>query len=116
MIEWKKIAEKEEAENHLLKNNDAKTIRVEDKRYCLARFEDKYYAMQNNCPHAGAALGGGWCDSKGNIVCPVHRIAFDIKTGKNATGEGYYIETYPVELREDGLYIGFKKKKWWQIF
>jgi 3-phenylpropionate/trans-cinnamate dioxygenase ferredoxin subunit len=46
----------------------------------------------------------------------VHRIAFDIKTGKNATGEGYYIETYPVELRADGLYIGFKKKKWWQIF
>jgi 3-phenylpropionate/trans-cinnamate dioxygenase ferredoxin subunit len=46
----------------------------------------------------------------------LHRIAFDIKTGKNATGEGYYIETYPVELREDGLYMGFQKKKWWQIF
>jgi nitrite reductase/ring-hydroxylating ferredoxin subunit len=116
MIEWKKIAGREEAENNLLKEKDAMVIRVDDVRYCLARFEGKYYAMQNNCPHAGGALGGGWCDNHGNIVCPIHRIAFNIRTGKNATGEGYYIDTFQVELRDDGLYVGIKKKKWWQLF
>jgi 3-phenylpropionate/trans-cinnamate dioxygenase ferredoxin subunit len=116
MIDWKKIPEADETACSLLKESDAMTIKIEGARYCIARFEGKYYAMQNNCPHAGASLGAGWCDSKGNIICPVHRMAFDIRTGKNATGSGLYIETYPVEVRKDGLYIGFKKKRWWQIF
>lgn len=112
---WKKIAEAYETE-HLLKEGDAKTIKIEGKRYCLAKHEGEYYAMQNNCPHAGASLGEGWCDKQGNIICPVHRIKFNVKSGANATGEGYNLKTYPVQLNEDGLYIGFEEKKWWQFF
>jgi nitrite reductase/ring-hydroxylating ferredoxin subunit len=114
-LNWIKIAEPFEAE-HLLKEADAKTIKIEGKRYCIAKFEGTYYAMQNNCPHAGASLGEGWCDKQGNIICPVHRIKFDIKTGKNPTGEGYYLKTYPIKNNEQGLFIGFPQKKWWQIF
>jgi len=28
------------------------------------------------------------------------------------TGEGYYLKTYPVERRPDGIYIGFEERKW----
>jgi nitrite reductase/ring-hydroxylating ferredoxin subunit len=45
----------------------------------------------------------------GNIVCPLHRYKFSLVNGRNVSGEGYYLKTYPVEQREDGLYIGFEK-------
>jgi 3-phenylpropionate/trans-cinnamate dioxygenase ferredoxin subunit len=31
-----------------------------------------------------------------------------MKNGRNTTGEGYFLKTYPVELRPNGLFIGFK--------
>lgn len=116
MYVWKKITETDIAENDVLKGRDVAIVSVNGKKICLIRFEGAYYAVQPRCPHAGASLGDGWCTAQGHIVCPVHRMAFDIRTGRNAAGEGLYLETYPVALRADGLYIGIRKKKWWHFF
>ena len=51
-------------------------------------------------------------DGVGNIVCPLHRYKFNLETGRNVTGEGYFLKTYPVESRPDGIYVGFKEKSW----
>jgi len=48
-------------------------------------------------------------DDAGNVVCPLHRYRFNIKNGYNSSGEGFYLKTYPLEKREDGLYIGLEK-------
>jgi hypothetical protein len=29
-----------------------------------------------------------------------------MENGRNTSGEGYYLKTYPIEIREDGIYIG----------
>ena len=63
-------------------------------------------AFSGKCPHAGALLCEGWLDGRGRIVCPLHKYAFDPANGRNTTGEGYKLVVYPVELREDGVYIG----------
>jgi nitrite reductase/ring-hydroxylating ferredoxin subunit len=63
-------------------------------------------AFSGKCPHAGALLCEGWLDGRGRIVCPLHKYAFDPANGRNTTGEGYKLVVYPVELREDGIYIG----------
>jgi 3-phenylpropionate/trans-cinnamate dioxygenase ferredoxin subunit len=31
-----------------------------------------------------------------------------MKNGRNTSGEGYFLKTYPIELREEGLFIGFQ--------
>ncbi len=116
MPRWLKAIDRTELHSDFLKESDARTVRVDDQRYCIAFHEGKYFATQPNCPHANAALGDGWCDKEGNLVCPVHRIRFNLQTGKNTSGEGYFIKTYPTEVREDGLYIALPKRKWWQIF
>jgi 3-phenylpropionate/trans-cinnamate dioxygenase ferredoxin subunit len=28
------------------------------------------------------------------------------------SGEGYYLKTYPVEEREDGVFVGFEESRW----
>jgi nitrite reductase/ring-hydroxylating ferredoxin subunit len=89
-------------------------VNVLGKNICLVRTEGELFAVQNSCPHAGAQLSNGWC-SQGKIVCPYHRQEFDLKTGRGATGQGNYVNTYPLEMRNDGLYIGIKKT-WWRFW
>lgn len=84
-----------------------------EKKICVSKWKGTWYAIANKCPHAGAQLSFGKCDGSGNVVCPNHRFKFNLETGSNK-GEGYYVETYPLKEDEKGLFIGFKKKKWWQ--
>jgi 3-phenylpropionate/trans-cinnamate dioxygenase ferredoxin subunit len=94
------------------------TMEIEDKKLCIVHRADGYFAIKDRCPHAGGSLGDGWCDEAGMVVCPLHRIKFDPVTGRNTTGEGYYVPTYPIEQREDGLYIGFEinTEPWWKFW
>lgn len=80
-----------------------------ERSVCLAQFEGKIFAFQSRCPHAGAALKDGYIDAKGNIVCPLHHYKFCLSNGRNCTGQGYDMRTYPLEMRPDGLYIGLRK-------
>ncbi len=80
---------------------------VAEKTICIAKFKDSIYAFQSKCPHAGAKMVMGYIDLQGNAVCPLHRFKFALKNGYNITGEGYHMKTYPIELRGDGVYVGF---------
>ena len=91
-----------------------RTVQVDGKKLCIIKTEGEFYAVQNKCPHAGADLNNGWC-AAGKLVCPYHRHEFDLKTGRGAEGQGNYIDTYSLELREDGLYIGIPKP-WWKFW
>ena len=80
-------------------------IKVSGKSLCLIGYEEHIYAVSSTCPHAGADLSGGWCKD-GKLICPFHRYAYDVKTGKGDPGQNDYIDTYPVQVRDDGVYIG----------
>jgi nitrite reductase/ring-hydroxylating ferredoxin subunit len=94
--------------------NSVRTVEVEGTRLCLARLEDSYYALDDKCPHAGGRLGLGKCDENGYVICPIHRYRYNAKTGRGLPVQGDYVESYPVEVRKDGVYVGLKKK-WWQF-
>jgi nitrite reductase/ring-hydroxylating ferredoxin subunit len=97
------------ADPALLPWNDQKMTEttVNGKRICLARHQEKIYAFVATCPHAGGSFCDGWIDALGQIVCPLHRYRFSLINGRNTSGEGYHLKTYPLELRPDGLFIGF---------
>lgn len=82
-------------------------LEVAGKKITLARFEDQYFAFAHKCPHASGVMADGFIDATGQVVCPLHRYRFNIKNGRNTSGEGYYLKTYPLERREDGLYVAF---------
>ena len=95
--------------------NSVRTIDIEGKRICLTRLQDGYFAMDDKCPHAGAQLGGGKCDENEQVVCPIHRYKYNPRTGKGNGTQGDYVQTYPTELRKDGVYVGLTIK-WWKKF
>ena len=67
----------------------------------LFRSGDTVSAIDNECPHAGAALSNG--DTDGAIVaCPFHGWEFSCTTGECLSVEGYDVATYPVTI-ENGV-------------
>lgn len=100
---WHKLAES--VAGIKFSANGLAELEVNGKKVCVARHHDQVFACAHKCPHAGGIFAAGYLDAAGNIVCPLHRYKFDLKNGRNISGEGYHVKTYPVEVREDGLYI-----------
>ena len=108
--QWYKVAESEADLNW--QHNQLCEVQVKGKTLCVARTANGLYACAQKCPHAGGYMAAGFTDAAGNIVCPLHRYKFNLQNGRNVSGEGYYLKTYPVELRADGVYIGIEAGNW----
>ncbi|HEY0669725.1 MAG TPA: Rieske (2Fe-2S) protein [Sphingobacteriaceae bacterium] len=99
--------------NHEIEGEDfIRIIKAEGRKFCIIKDNGRFYATQPRCPHAGADLSSGWCKN-GKLICSFHRYQYDLKTGDGAEGQGDYLKTYPLEVREDGIYIGLKER--WKL-
>ena len=105
-LEWKLITTApislDWAENNMVE------LEVEGRSFTLAKKSDEYFAFASKCPHASGRMAQGYINPLGQVVCPLHRYCFDMKNGRNTSGEGYFLKTYPIALRDGGLFIGFK--------
>lgn len=81
------------------------SVKAGDKMICIGKHNNNYFAFQRNCPHAGADLSKGYIDPVGNVVCPLHHYKFSVENGRNVSGEGYFLKRYPLEIREDGVWV-----------
>lgn len=111
--DWHKIADNEQ--EIAVAENGIALMEVQGKKFCITKFQHQWFGFPSICPHAGGLLANGYIDIIGNIVCPLHRYKFNVKNGRNTSGEGYYMKTYPVELRPDGVFIAFEQKRWWTL-
>ena len=108
---WHKIAESKE--ELFASGNTLVEIYVQQKQICIALHQNQVLACTHKCPHAGGRMANGWLDAMGNIVCPLHRYRFSLMNGRNVSGEGYYLKTYPVEIRQEGIFVGIEEKNGW---
>jgi nitrite reductase/ring-hydroxylating ferredoxin subunit len=102
-MNWHKIAESELELD--FGANQIAVGRAGDKKICVARYHGNLFAFAYTCPHASGLLADGYIDQLGNIVCPTHRYKFNIQNGRNTSGEGYYLRHWPLEIREEGIFV-----------
>jgi nitrite reductase/ring-hydroxylating ferredoxin subunit len=93
------------------------TVRVNEEDIALFRIapNDRMYASHAQCPHMGAHLVQGGrilIDDIEDIAieCPLHKLRFDLKTGKLLTnGNSDHLKSFPVRVMSDGsVEIGFE--------
>jgi nitrite reductase/ring-hydroxylating ferredoxin subunit len=101
---WHKIADS--ADEITFNSSGLHEVDIAGKRICVAKGSNGLYACTAKCPHAGGVMATGEIDSQDNIVCPLHRYKFSLTNGRNVSGEGYYLKTFPVEIRDDGVFVG----------
>lgn len=82
------------------------------KQICLTRHQGQYAALDSACPHQGGPLGEGSIERDDSgacyLRCPWHGWDFHPITGKPPGGYDDGVATYPVEERDDGVYIGLE--------
>ena len=71
---------------------------------CMTHFEGEYAALLNKCPHQGGPLGEGSIEN-GMLRCPWHGWDYHPTTGSPPDGYGDCVPRFPVEVREDGIYV-----------
>jgi pyruvate oxidase len=98
-LEWHKVADKDPLQDNSVTNATAGVQAI-----CLAKFEGKYYALDNHCPHQGGPLGEGLIEN-GFVRCPWHGYEYSPIDGSPPGGYDDATTTYPVEEREDGIYV-----------
>ena len=89
--------------------NELAEVNAGGKIICIGRFEGSLFAFTRTCPHASGEFVYGTIDTSGNVVCPLHRYKFCMKNGRNTSGEGYYLKHWPVEIREEGVFVALEK-------
>jgi len=81
-----------------------KPVTCHHKTMCMTHFEGGYHALDNECPHQGGPLGEGSIEN-GWLRCPWHGWDFHPATGKPPGGFDDGVDTFEVEVRDDGVYV-----------
>ncbi|MFQ6607402.1 MAG: thiamine pyrophosphate-dependent enzyme [Fidelibacterota bacterium] len=101
---WWKIKESD-----ILSDNRVKTVVAGTRQVCLVHHQGKISALDNKCPHQGGPLGEGLIEN-GWVICPWHAYQFHPQTGVAPEGFDDKVKVYPVEERDDGVYIGIEEQ------
>ncbi len=100
--EWIKVGEIDE-----LEDGRVKTVVAGRKSLALTRCAGTYGALDNHCPHQGGPLGEGSIEN-GLLRCPWHGYDYDPLTGESPGAFGDHPESFPVEVRDDGIYVSIR--------
>lgn len=96
---WHRVAGVDE-----LPEGRVKPVTIGNKTLVLTRFEGRYGALDNRCPHQGGPLGEGSIE-KGWLRCPWHGYDYDPLTGRPPEGFEDAPDCFATDVRDDGIYV-----------
>ena len=102
---WYKVAERGE-----LHDGEVRAVQAGSQSIALTCHAGQIGALDNACPHQGGPLGEGSieCSDGGAdcwLRCPWHGWDFHPLTGRSPGSHDDGVRTYPVEERDDGVYV-----------
>jgi len=101
-LEWFRVADAGD-----LPDGRVRTVHAGHRSLVLARVGGRFGALDNRCPHQGGPLGEGSIE-KGLLRCPWHGYDYDPRTGRPPGGFSDAPACFPVEVRDDGVYVGLE--------
>ncbi len=80
-------------------------VEVEQRPYIIARVEDRYYAVEDNCSHEDYPLSYGCLDGA-RIKCSLHGSRFSLETGEPEDEPADEpIRTFRLEVEDGRLWL-----------
>ncbi len=107
-MKWFQLFNSDKQALEAIPERTAVRVDVGEHRLCLARYNNTFYAVKDACPHSGAPLGKGFINHVGEVVCPLHHYRYRLLDGVEANEKSAAATTFPVELRNDGIFIGIE--------
>lgn len=106
---WYKVAEADD-----LEEKEIRSVQAGSKTMALVYFNGQYAALDNACPHQGGPLAEGSIECEGDdcwLRCPWHGWDFHPLTGKSPGSFDDGVGTFPLEQRDDGIYVQVKEQR-----
>jgi len=86
----------------------ARAFAVGDREIAVFHVGDRFYAIDNVCPHQGGPLADGWVD--GTVVtCPWHAWCFDVTTGEMTLGFST-VDTFEVQVDGSAIAVSLEPR------
>lgn len=87
-----------------LPDGGGRVVEVQGREIALFRRGDRVFALDNVCPHRGAALAFG--DVRGDVVhCPLHAWPFHLPTGDCPERADVCVETFDVRVEGGEVHL-----------
>ena len=102
--DWHKVADVDG-----LDDGRVRAVTVDRRTIAVCRVGRRYGALDNRCPHQGGPLGEGSIEN-GWLRCPWHGYDYDPISGHPPEGLSDSVASYPVELRDDGVYVELPRR------
>ena len=84
---------------------ESRPFSVNGTHLALFRYEGRFHAVDNRCPHMGYPMSKGSIRD-GVLICHWHHWEFDLNTGGCFLTSGDDLKTFPVDVRDGCLYVG----------
>jgi nitrite reductase (NADH) small subunit len=79
-------------------------VEVAGRELALFRRDGRVHALDNVCPHRGAALA--WGDVRDGVVyCPLHAWPFELATGRCPEFPGVAVDAFPVTIEGEDVFV-----------
>jgi pyruvate oxidase len=96
-----------------MRDGEVRAVQAGTQTLALTRVDGRYGALDNACPHQGGPLAEGsiepGADNRCWLRCPWHGWDFDPLTGRSPGSHDDGVPVYPVEERDDGIYVAVKE-------
>ncbi len=99
-LEWHRVLDEDD-----LPDGRVTTVHAGVRELALVHYDGCWAALDNRCPHQGGPLGEGSIEN-GLLRCPWHGFDYDPLTGGSPGGFVDQATCFPLEVREDGVYVG----------
>ena len=79
-------------------------VLVRGLRLCVGRAGERYFAIDDTCPHAGGSLCEGMLDAD-LVICPLHAYGFSIETGRCLDDDTCSVSSYDVRVENGAVQV-----------
>ena len=80
------------------------TFAVGDRLIAVFYIDDRYFAIDDLCPHMGASLGSGYVEN-GVVTCPWHAWRFKVCDGTWCDNPKLKVGSYDVRIEGDEIQV-----------
>ncbi len=100
-MKWFKVLER----SSQIGEGEVMEVHAGNRKLAVSKVDGVICALDGVCAHEGGPLGKGSIKN-GHIICPWHGWEFDSCSGQYLYNSAKGVESFPVEVREGGVYVG----------
>jgi nitrite reductase (NADH) small subunit/3-phenylpropionate/trans-cinnamate dioxygenase ferredoxin subunit len=89
--------------------DQGKAIEVNGRLVAIFRKGDRFFAIDDFCPHMGASLAGGYVEGE-MVTCPWHAWRFCIRDGTWEDNPRVKVDAFEVRVEEGNVMVKVNRK------